>query len=292
MRLSKEKITEQLRKLGIEEGDNIFVSADLMKVGYFNKNQVQTALDWMAIFQNVLGTAGTIFIPSYSDIYPLYRKELPFVFSKDSFSNSGSLANAYIKYAQNSVRSKHPIYSCIGVGPLAKKLFDHDLKAGAYDPYGIIINNNGKNLMLGTIDEKNCPMPFHYAQQSLGHTKRHPLCGMFKTAYLDEKGIKRNVTVNELGGCTRGVHKLWGRHLARDAVVFGKVGRSLSGLVDAKKSYEIMLEVLRCEPSSVKCNNTLCISCYGRFQYNGLGVASFYPRKALHLLVKLLGTKK
>ena len=58
------------------------------------------------------------------------------------------------------------------------------------------------------------------------------------------------------------------------------------------KSYEIMLETLRREPSSVRCNNTLCISCYGRFSYNGFGVASFYPRKAVNLLLKLLGVKK
>ena len=178
------------------------------------------------------------------------------------------------------------------MGALAEKLCRHDWKTGAYDPYGVIIDNKGKNLMLGTIDDKNCPMPYHYTQQKLGHTKCHPLCGLFKAAYVDEHSIERHVVVDEIGGCTRGVHKLWGRHLASNSVVFGQVGRSLSGLVDASKSYEIMLETLRREPSSVRCNNTLCISCYGRFSYNGFGVASFYPRKAVNLLLKLLGVKK
>ena len=134
MRYSKQKIIEQLRELGLREGDNIFVSADLMKVGYFNKNQSQTAMDWLSIFQTILGPNGTIFIPTYTDVYPRYQKKLPSVFSKDSISNSGSLANAYIKYAQNSIRSPHPVYSCIGVGPLAEKLCRHDWKTGAYDP--------------------------------------------------------------------------------------------------------------------------------------------------------------
>ena len=77
-----------------------------------------------------------------------------------------------------------------------------------------------------------------------------------------------------------------------DAVQFGRVGRSLSGLINASKSYEIMHDMLMNEPSLVKCSNELCISCYGRFRYNGFGVARFYPQKLFHHLTKVFGAEK
>ena len=117
MRYSKQKIIEQLRELGLREGDNIFVSADLMKVGYFNKKSVTNSYGLAINFSDNTW-------PEWNDIYShIYRclstisEKATLCFSKDSISNSGSLANAYIKYAQNSIRSPHPVYSCIGGGP-------------------------------------------------------------------------------------------------------------------------------------------------------------------------------
>ena len=167
----------------------------------------------------------------------------------------------------NAVRSSHPIYSCIAVGPLAIELEKHTVQSGAYDPYGLVIEHSGKNLMLGTIDEINCPMPFHFAQQTLGHTRTHPLKGVFKTSYLNKAGEVADHIMREIGGCTRGVHNIWGRHLAQKAVVFGQVGRSLSGLVDAAKSFAICVDVLRNQPGLIRCDNNLCLSCYGRYRY-------------------------
>lgn len=292
MRVTKNKIVEQLRSLGVEKRDLLFVSSDLMKVGYFNKNQIQTMTDWIDIFAELLGPAGTIIIPSYTDIFPRFTRSNQTPFTPASYSNSGSLANAYIQFTENHIRSPHPVYSCVAVGPLAEELCSHTVEAKAYDPYAVVIDNKGKNLMLGTIDEKNCPMPFHYAQQVLGHTKTHPLCGLFKASYIDGSNRQKDYIVREIGGCTRGVHKLWGRHLAKNAVQFGKVGRSLSGLVDASTSYRIMLDVLKNDPSEIKCSNKLCISCYGRLRYNGFGVLGFYPQKFLHYTARLLGAKK
>ena len=50
MKLSKRDIQGQLKALGVAEGDVIFVSSDLIKVGYFNVNRAQTLRDWIDIF--------------------------------------------------------------------------------------------------------------------------------------------------------------------------------------------------------------------------------------------------
>jgi aminoglycoside 3-N-acetyltransferase len=291
MNISKEKILDQLKSLVVVDGDVIFVASDLMKVGYFKKSREETLRDWINIFRELLGSNGTIILPTYSEVSFRFGRASSDIFTKDSESTSGSLANAYIRLVPDAIRSSHPIYSCIGVGPLANELRKHTVQSNAYDPYGIVIENGGKNLMLGTIDEVNCPITFHYAQQTLGHTITHPLRGFFKTSYIDATGNTRVQILRELGGCTRGVHNAWGRHLAKKAVVFGQVGRSLSGLVDASQSYKIFVDLLERQPELIRCDNDLCLSCYGRYCYNGAGVLAFYPRKICNLAARYIGIK-
>ena len=101
-----------------------------------------------------------------------------------------------------------------------------------------VVELGGKNLMLGTVDERNCPFTYHHVQEKLGQTRGHPFSGLLETTYMDDSGNRKKYVMRELGGCTAGVHKSWGYHLAANAVRFGRVGRSLSALVDARKSAE------------------------------------------------------
>ena len=65
----KQTIISQIRDLGLERGDTVFVSSDLLRVGYFNKDQVTTLHDWIEIFDELLGDEGTIVVPTYSPSY-------------------------------------------------------------------------------------------------------------------------------------------------------------------------------------------------------------------------------
>lgn len=62
----KQDIIAQIRDLGFERGDTVFVSSDLLRVGYFNKNQETTLRDWLDIFEELRGDEGTIVVPTYS----------------------------------------------------------------------------------------------------------------------------------------------------------------------------------------------------------------------------------
>ena len=64
----KQEIISQISDLGLEKGDTVFVSSDLLRVGYFNKDQKTTLCDWVEIFDELLGAEGTI--------YPLQKKGL------------------------------------------------------------------------------------------------------------------------------------------------------------------------------------------------------------------------
>ncbi|MCW8889753.1 MAG: AAC(3) family N-acetyltransferase [Sedimenticola sp.] len=287
--MSKSQVIEQLQALGVNKGDTLFVAADLMKVGYFNRSIDQTLKDWVDIFQELLGDTGTIVVPTYSPQFLRFFQKYDFVFTADTASDSGSLAKAYLNFSPGALRGRHPTNSCTSKGFHSEKIAASDgPEFPKYSPYAKVVELGGKNLMLGIVDERNCPFTYHHVQESLGHTKTHPFSRLFETSYLDASGEKKKYIVKEVGGCTGGVHKAWGYHLAKEAVKFGKVGRSLSALVDAKKSAEILYKVMTENPHLIKCDNRSCISCYGRFRYNGAGAIWFYAREFPILLGKVL----
>ena len=290
--MQKENIKAGLRNLGLGDGDVVFVSSDLMKVGYFNKDRETTMRDWVEILLDVVGVTGTLVVPSYSPAHVRFIQKSDFVFTEDSASDSGSLATALLSL-KGSVRGAHPTGSCVAIGPLAQAIAgEHGVEDPVYKPYGTIIDHNGKNLMLGTVDTKNCPMAFHYAQQMLGHTRTHPLCGLLQTHYRKATGEVERFIVREVGGCTRGVHNCWGYILARNGVVFNRIGRSMSALVDTKIALDVLKHLLVHEPRLIRCINKDCISCYGRYRYNGFGVLPFYIRKPFSMLRKRLTSSR
>ena len=286
----KRDIISQIRDLGLERGDTVFVSSDLLRVGYFNKDQETTLRDWVEIFEDLLGDEGTIVVPTYSPSFLRYFQKYDFVFTADSDSVSGGLARAYIRYAEGAARGRHPTNSCTSRGFHAETIAASDgPEFPKYSPYAKVVELGGKNLMLGTVDERNCPFTYHHVQELLGQTRGHPFSGLLETTYIDAAGQRRKYVMKELGGCTAGVHKAWGYHLAANAVSFGRVGRSLSALVDARKSAEVLHRVMVDTPTLIKCDDRSCISCYGRFCYNRWGVLPFYPLQLPKLLAKAFG---
>lgn len=286
MLITKKKIIQDLKALGIQEGDLLFPSVDLFQTGYFNRSAKQTLIDWVEIFDTLLGPTGTFILPSYSPTFFRFNKDSKIVFTKSSKFSSGSLSRAFFEHSQ-IIRSRHPTQSCIGRGPLAEEILnDHGPESTSYFPYGEIIKLKGKNLMIGTHHSQS-PMSFHYAQEVLGHTQSHPFAKLFQTYYYD-KGFLKLFTRNDYGGCTAGVPKTLDLHIRGNACKLGPVGNAEAAIFDTEKSFNILKKVLINQPSLIRCDNKLCISCYGRYKYNGFGVIPFYIRKAANLLKKII----
>lgn len=291
-KINKEQLVESIHNLGVKNGDVLFLSADLMRVGYFNKNIDTTMKDWVEILKKVVGEEGTLIIPANTASFYRFNKNKDIVFKPDTPPNSGSLSMAFYLYA-DVIRSSHPTNSCFGIGPSAQYILgEHNENSLAYSIYGKIIELGGKNLMLGTVeDNRNSPMPFHFCQEVLGHTLSHPSSGLLQSYFFDKNKRKKLFTRKDVGGCTRGAINTFGEHIARKAIKFGQVGKSVSALVDTQKSNTLLMKIFNDRPSLIRCNDKNCISCYGRFVYNGLGVVNFYskfvPRLMYRILIKL-----
>lgn len=288
-KLSKKSLVLELRGLGIDDGDILFLSADLMRVGYFNKNSENTLRDWVGILLEVVGNEGTLIIPSNTNTFSRFNKNKDIVFTSDTPPNCGSLSMAFFRYAE-CLRSAHPTNSCLGIGPKARYILDgHDELSLSYSIYGRIIELGGKNLMLGTVeDRKNSPMPFHYCQELLGHTRKHPLVNLQQTYFIDSLKNRKLYTRKDVGGCTAGAINTFGEHIAKKAIKFGTVGKSLSAIVDTARSKELLMDIFKERPYLIKCSNKKCLSCYGRYIYNGSGVFKFYFMNFPRFIYKIM----
>ena len=287
-KFSKELLINQIESLGVSKGDVVFLTADLLRVGYFRGNAEETLKDWVEILMDVIGDEGTLVIPAYTETFFRFSSKKKAMFSSSAETTSGSLSKGIFKYAK-PLRSTHPTNSCFAVGSQAQYILQgHDESASSYLPYARVMALGGKNLLLGAIDEINGPMAFHCVQENLGHTRKHPSSGFYQSYYKDAEGDIKLFTRQDVGGCTRGVYKTYGPHMVANAICVGVVGRSLSACIDVKKSYDVLRHILQNSPSMIQCSDPLCTSCRGRFLYNRWGVLHFWPKKFFYFFFRIV----
>lgn len=290
---SVETLSSEIAALGVRKDDVIFISADLLKVRYFNRSTEQTYKDWLEILRAAVGPGGTIVIPAYTPTFSRFKKNPAIVFDVDSEPSAGALSKAVHLFG-GAARSLHPTNSCFAIGPMAQYiLHGHDHTASSYLPYHRVLELSGKNLMIGTVDKSNGPMAFHLVQENLGHTLKHPSNYLRQTYFKDPESLQiRLFTRRDVGGCTRGGYNLMGRHLIEGAMTLGNIGAGLSACIDIRKSAQIIEDVLTNNPRLIRCDHKDCVSCYGRFVYNGLGALDFWPKKIANKLLPKQGLKR
>lgn len=290
MRETKKKVTadaivQQLRALNLERDAIVFISADLLRIGYFNKTIDQTLIDWIYILKEAFGSSATLVIPAYTNTFSRFNKDPTTIFSTKSEPASGALSKAFFHYG-NARRSLHPSHSCFAIGPEAEYILKgHDHTASCYAPYHKVIESGGKNLLLGTIDQSNGPMAFHAVQESLNQTLSHPSANLYQTYFLDQYGEVKLFTRKDVGGCTRGLFKTYGHLIIHGAMEVFETGKARSALIDARKSFDIIKSIMSADASLIMCDDKMCTSCRGRYCYNKFGILKFWPKKIMNLLL-------
>jgi aminoglycoside N3'-acetyltransferase len=259
----KSQIIKQIADLGVNKGDVIFLTADLLRVGYYEKNPSTTYKLWIEILKEVVGVNGTLVIPAYTTFFFKYEVDSKCVFHVDSVTNSGSLSNAFSRYP-GVKRSLHPTNSCFAIGPYSEYILNgHDELSSSYLPYQRVIELGGKQLFLGSIkDSKQSPMALHAVQEKLGLTRKVWQRGLFQTYYINNKGEKKIFTRPDFGGCTSFGFKLLGHHVISNSITFGVVGKSLSACIDCKKSFDIIMDLYKKKSILLKCDDANCADCH------------------------------
>jgi aminoglycoside 3-N-acetyltransferase len=276
MKPAAETVLEELALLGVQRGDILFVTADLMRVGFFLKNRNETLTSWVRLLSQAVGENGTIVAAAYTPVFFRLKKKESVVFTRAAPTTAGALSAALLSDPR-SMRSNHPTNSCVAIGRYAEEILQgHDQNSLCYSVLGKIVQRGGKHLMLGTIDNKNAPLGLHYAQERLGITRAEPTVGLFQTYYIDTSGQKKIFTKWDTGGCSRGGYKMFGKLLIENALKIGRVGNTQAALIDAEKSALIALAALNNDRRAFICDDKSCISCRGRWSVSGLATPFIY----------------
>ncbi|WP_396591190.1 AAC(3) family N-acetyltransferase [Allomuricauda sp. R78024] len=286
LKVTKTALKNDLIKLGIKKGDLLFISIDVFKAGFFVNSKKETLSSWVEILCEIVGNEGGIILPAFTKTFFRFKKDKKIIFDRFAHTTSGALSSFLVKH-EGAVRSKHPKNSCIGIGNSIAEIFkSHNHESMSYTVVGEIIKRGGKFVMIGTLDSKNAPQAIHYSQEQLGYTAKMPTKGLFQTYYRTEENKIELFTVNDIGGCSKGGHKLIGPLVVQDAIDFGYVGHARSAIMDGQKCYDVVKEELRKNRKIIQCGNKDCLDCYGNFHVDGLRSIPFYLSKMISKLTK------
>lgn len=278
-----------LKNLGINKGDNLFITMDISSVGYFAGSKSQTLKNWQDILEKLVGDEGSFTLAAYTNGYLRFnlKRSNRKIFSRFRKTYAGSFSNYLIKQ-KDYLRSTHPTNSVIGYGKNLKNIYlRHNENSKSYSVLGDIAElPQSKFIMIGTVDKKNAPQSMHYAQEVLGITNKHPLRGLFAMDYIDQNGTHQKFVRKDIGGCSAGGYKLLGYLMLEGIVFSNKVGNAFSIIMPAKKAIDQTLKVLSIDKCIIKCDDKYCLDCNGSYQYNGLKIILFYMKMFPSLLSK------
>jgi aminoglycoside 3-N-acetyltransferase len=168
--LTPERLKEDFQKLGISTGMTLMVHCSLSKIGWICGGPVTV----IQVLLDLLGPDGTLIMSSHtaentdprhwqnppvpSEWFDIIRQSMP-GFQPDitPTRNMGKVAETF-RHWPGVLRSQHPQYSVIAIGPKAKLITDkHDDACGEQSPLARLYDctDNGYVLLLGVQHENN-----------------------------------------------------------------------------------------------------------------------------------------
>lgn len=258
MEISKERIVTDLTGLGVRSGDHVGVGISFKSIG----NVSGGPTTFIEALLEVVGGAGTIMVPTYSQFFRLSELKSgegqSFVFDHRSTPGYTGVVAETIRKHENATRSRHPTNSVAALGRLAHFLTEgHDERARAYMPYSRLAEADGKVLCVG-IGDRLVGIR-HEAQHLAGLLGVVPLKRGVK--YQGEDGRIDLFIRNDVGGCVRKLPKLVPELRKMGYVTDGSVGNAEATLSDAKAVLRAMTDRLRDDPTLNLCGDIYCIWC-------------------------------
>ena len=275
-RITKKRLIDDLRALGLKKGTNLLVSSAISKVGWID-NGIITVLDSL---REILGEKGGIFGNAFTRLHrlPLSAKNSRKVFDVDTPAYSGCLINLMLKQP-DAMRSRHPGCSVVGIGRDAPAILDqHDAWSPAYKPaLRLAETGNGWMLKLGSTYITPGATTVHVVQDLLGF--KNSTIGKLGVNYRAADGSIKLFVKNYAGGCSLGFWKFYEHYKKEGALLEGKVGNAHCVLMNLQKTLETDLRILKEDPAFFFCDNPLCYSCRVSWDHSTTPLAAYILRR-------------
>jgi aminoglycoside N3'-acetyltransferase len=255
--ISKQRLIDDLAKMGLKKGDHLGVGLSLKSIGYVDggpKTIIEAVLE-------VLGPSGTLMMNAYTEFFYLTevrRGWTSYVFDYRSTKVNTGIVPETFRLCENSIRSQHPTHSNVALGKYAKALLEgHDENSSAYLPYSRLSEINGKYLAIGIGDRL---VGFrHQAQYKAGLLNVVP----WKRAvnFKDRNGRIRTFVLGDRGGCVNKLSDLVAILRNEGLVNDGVIGKASAVLVPARIALERMTDLLKQQPTLNLCDRPFCLWC-------------------------------
>lgn len=257
-RITKERMVEDLRKLGIQAGDCLFLHSSLKSIGYVEggANTVFEAI------MEVVSSSGTLIVPTYymvGNVYETCQLE-DYVFDPRSAPTVlGRVPSDFLTFP-NVQRSIHPTHSVSAVGKHAKYIIEaHHVAASTFgqdSPWDRFLKSDGKLLGLGVTMG---PITFYHVLED-SMLDDFPLPVKMKETYRlkckDWQGNLIEVSVNPLDpeyaktridrrDSTALREYFWQEFTQAGILTVGKVGQATSWVASGRKFYDHLYALMK-----------------------------------------------
>jgi len=272
MKISQNKLVEDLKGIGVCSGDTLLVKFDVFQILLNNILAKEFILD---AFLEAVGPNGTIASAAYTKLLPLDELTEDEPYSPESATNLGFMVTRMLTHP-DSVRSMHPSTSVVAIGKNAEYLCGgHDATAPQFLPIKKLAELNGKLMSLGCCISNPGFGSTHWVQHNLGLAAMWRKKNTRGSYYSSHSGLKLYVA-EEIGGCSRGFIKLYPEYLRKEILTVGQIGGAYSMVLPAKEAIEIETEILSKTPKFVLCDDPTCPKCKTWWEYNYTGLVQFY----------------
>ncbi len=271
------RLRSDLQALGLREGDHVVLRVSLKSLGIPRPAEtlVRAILD-------VVGPSGSLYALAFTREFPLPLRggAHHYVFDRDTPAVTGGLAN-HLLGCPDSVRSRHPTNSFVGIGRFAHDLLrSHGPGSPSFEPVRRLAEHeHGRMLLVGRLFESPGFSTVHVAQHLLGFQNR--TVGRYGVRYRAPDGTVRLFVRDDAAGCSRGFHRFYPAYFEAHAVTEGRVASADCLLGTLSRTLAVDLEVLRRDPTFFFCDDLGCESCRRNWGFHREPAYRYYPARAM-----------
>ncbi len=249
--ITKQKLVEDLRRIGVDEGDCLAVALSLKSVGKI-QGGADTFIDALI---DTVGPQGTIMMNTHTRNFPISQISSDFVFDPETAVPWTGIVPQRLLKRRNVIRSRHPVTSVAAIGKQAKFLTEgHDEKAPPYSPFSRLAQINGKYLSIGI--GNNLVAIRHEGQYKAGI----PRFLLYGVKYKDKEG-RTKLFVWEHPSCEKNLPSLIPKLENLGIIKRGKIGQANALLMQADDLIKNESAILRSNPALNQCSDVLCTQC-------------------------------
>lgn len=266
--ITRESLIEDLKSLGIKQGDMLLVKASYRSIGKVEggpKTLIDSILD-------VIGSEGTLvtvaFAPRVISWKRFFSKK-KYTYTKESSTYTGAFNSVFIKYP-NILRSENPLQSYAAIGKYAKELIDnYKVSSPPYELLKVMSEKyHAKNLQIGghVFGVGTTHISLMEAMKKNGYYQRLPKGGIY---YIDSNGKRKWMESCESIFCVKGHKKLYPYYNSEKGILSrGKIGNADSLVSDMYMTLQIERRLFDKEINIILCDDPLCLKCRMSFPFS------------------------